>query len=238
MISSLYDCFKHWSNEGSVYVYSDPHFDDKDCLLMNKNWPTPTQQIEMINSKVKKNDTLIILGDIGNEKWVRKIKGYKVLIAGNHDKGLSNYRKKYSVHTYDFNCNSKKNIEAIFKKPEYDGYNIHITTTKEIDNTEKYFVAVDNNMFDEVFEGPLFISSKIVLSHEPIDVPFALNIHGHCHNSYSFKTNDKGYVNKINVASDVIHWIPQNLNCIIKNGMLKPIPSIHRLAIEEQKSKI
>ena len=28
MIKSLYKIFQHWSKNGSVYLYSDPHFGD------------------------------------------------------------------------------------------------------------------------------------------------------------------------------------------------------------------
>ena len=35
--------------------------------------------------------------------------------------------------------------------------------------------------FDEIYSGPLIISEKIILSHEPGEVPWALNIHGHDH---------------------------------------------------------
>lgn len=182
MIACLYDCFKHWAANGTVYIYSDPHFEDSDCKLMSGEWPEPEEQVARINARVKKNDTIIILGDIGNPEWVKKINGYKVMIAGNHDRGLSYYK----------------------------------------------------DYFDEVYGGPLFIADKIVLSHEPIDLDFALNIHGHCHCSYICKTNEYG-TNRINVASDVIHWKPMDLNKdIIKQGFLKPLPSIHRLAINAQ----
>lgn len=30
MINSLYPKFRHWSEKGSIYLYSDPHFDDED----------------------------------------------------------------------------------------------------------------------------------------------------------------------------------------------------------------
>ena len=92
MINSLYDVFKSWSGVGSVYVYSDPHFDDEDCKLMNPSWPTLEEQIKKINRIVHKNDTLIILGDVGDERYIKQLKaGYKVLVMGNHDKGKSNY---------------------------------------------------------------------------------------------------------------------------------------------------
>ena len=86
MINSLYDCFKHWSKSGSVYLISDTHFEDNDCKLMDKNWITPQEHINKIKKKVHKNDTLIHLGDVGNPEWLDQLKCYKVLITGNHDK--------------------------------------------------------------------------------------------------------------------------------------------------------
>lgn len=85
MIDSLYDCFKHWAAQGSVYIMSDTHFDDHDCKLMDPNWITPEEQIKILNKKVFKNDTLILLGDIGDPEWAKKIKARKILITGNHD---------------------------------------------------------------------------------------------------------------------------------------------------------
>ncbi len=35
MIKSLYDCFQHWSEKGSVYIMSDPHFEDIDCKTIS-----------------------------------------------------------------------------------------------------------------------------------------------------------------------------------------------------------
>ena len=74
MLPQLYKCFQHWSADGSVYIYSDPHFEDSDCKIMDAAWPTPTEQIAKINKKVHKNDTLIILGDIGNPEYIKKLK--------------------------------------------------------------------------------------------------------------------------------------------------------------------
>ena len=93
MLPQLYKCFQHWSASGSVYIYSDPHFEDSDCKTIDATWPAPAEQIAKINAKIHKGDTLIILGDIGNPKWIKQIKAhYKILIAGNHDAGLSNYK--------------------------------------------------------------------------------------------------------------------------------------------------
>ena len=80
MLKYLYEPFKKWSDGGQVWVYSDPHFEDNDCKLMSEDWPTPQEQIVKINSKVGKNDTIIILGDIGNPEYIKQIKGYKVML--------------------------------------------------------------------------------------------------------------------------------------------------------------
>ena len=41
MLPQLYKCFQHWSAGGSVYIYSDPHFEDSDCKIMDAAWPAP-----------------------------------------------------------------------------------------------------------------------------------------------------------------------------------------------------
>lgn len=91
----LYEPFKKWKDSGVIWIFSDPHFGDSDCKLMDKKWISPEEQVDRINSKVGKKDTLIILGDIGDLEYVKLLKGYKVLIMGNHDKGASNYKKIY-----------------------------------------------------------------------------------------------------------------------------------------------
>jgi calcineurin-like phosphoesterase family protein len=85
MIDCLYDCFKHWAANGSVGILSDPHFCDADCKTMDRNWIDPDEHVAMINKKWHKNDTLILLGDLGDPEYVKQIKAKKVLITGNHD---------------------------------------------------------------------------------------------------------------------------------------------------------
>ena len=179
MIQSLYPFAKKWSQNGSIWIFSDTHFDDEDCLLMDKNWISPTEQIKTLKKYCHKNDTLVLLGDIGNPEYLRQIRSYKVLITGNHDAGLSNY--------------------------------------------EDYF--------DEMYDGPVFISPKILLSHEPVDLPFVYNIHGHVHDR---KEKDNLH---LNVAANIIGYTPVNLGKIIKNGVLKNIPSLHRMTIDAQTEK-
>ena len=85
MIKSLYPIFQKWSAMGSVYIISDTHFDDSDCKLMDPNWITPQEHMEIIKKDVRKGDTLIHLGDVGNPTYLDELKCYKVLISGNHD---------------------------------------------------------------------------------------------------------------------------------------------------------
>lgn len=94
MYKYLYDDLAaRWYRGGRIYFYSDPHFSDPEMVYLRKNYIGDDEQVRRINSKIGKNDTLIILGDIGNPEWIKKIRGYKVLIKGNHDGGNSNYQR-------------------------------------------------------------------------------------------------------------------------------------------------
>ena len=66
MIQSLYEPFRKWTDNGSVWLISDPHFDDADCKIMNKDWIKPEEHIQILNQNIYKNDTLVCLGDCGN----------------------------------------------------------------------------------------------------------------------------------------------------------------------------
>lgn len=167
---------------------------------MDPNWPTPEEQVKLINSKVGKRDTLIILGDIGDVEYVKQLKGRKVLIMGNHDRGASNYQKYYTT--------------SIDKEG-----NEHI---------------LHNKLFDEVYEGPLFISPKILLSHEPIKLDFGINIHGHDHNGVKIQYWNQDNKLDINVCSNVIGYEPVRLDKVIEGY---DIDDIHRTVINKAISK-
>lgn len=90
-------------------------------------------------------------------------------------------------------------------------------------------------VFDEVYSGPLWISQKLVLSHEPIIVedthfgmPIGFNIHGHDH-SKNFCQDEQYY---LNICQNVYGYVPLNLNQFIKSGYLKRVKDIHTLAKE------
>ena len=106
MHKSLYDRFAHWFNNdrGQVYFYSDPHFSDEEMKYLRTNYISDEEQVKRINAKIGKYDTIVILGDVGNTDWVRKIRGRKVLVMGNHDSGASNYQRiiRMVENRYDF----------------------------------------------------------------------------------------------------------------------------------------
>lgn len=187
MIAKLYDVFKHWSSNGSVWIISDPHLGDPHSREWNPEWPMPEEYLNTVNMVANKNDTLICLGDCGIDlTYIKRMKaGYKVLIKGNHDsKGNATYKGE--------------------------------------------------NLFDEVYSGPLFIADQILLSHEPVyGLNFCVNIHGHCHTG-AYEYVDEWGGKHINLASDVVHWKPTNLGKLIKEGVVAHIPTIHRLAIDRQ----
>lgn len=226
----VYDCFKTWSDFDVAWVFSDPHFEDPDCKLMNSDWPSPEEQVKLINSKVGKRDLLFILGDVGNTEWIKRLKGYKVLIKGNHDSGSANYQRKVRVINNITN-EEVDNLDNIIYRNQMLSY----WQDKAIDAKYGQASALsdvrieDNHLFDEVYEGPLMISEKIILSHEPIkNINWAFNIHGHDHSN--IEVNDNYH---LNLCAEHVNYTPVCLKHIIESGVLKNIDSIHRITIDK-----
>ena len=92
-LPGLYDCFQHWGEKNAVWVISDTHFGDKDIQKAFPNRPSDEELIKNINQKVGKTGTLLLLGDVGDIECAKQLKGYKVLICGNHDSGAANYKE-------------------------------------------------------------------------------------------------------------------------------------------------
>ena len=226
MIAGLYKIFDHWHLEGTLFIYSDPHFNDTD-LNTYIGRPDAEELVKLINSKVGRNDTIIILGDIMDIEPVKKIRGYKVLIMGNHDSGRTNYERK--IWSMKFDKEQYQRDEALLEMQRlYPGCHYTISEGYQFHSPfECWEVIADNMLFDEVYEGPLMIAEKLILSHEPVDVPWAFNIHGHIHDPKH--KNDKRH---FNVCSDVIGYVPINMNQWMKQGYLSHIESIHRTTID------
>jgi len=230
MISILYDTFKKWSAKGSVYIISDPHFSDAESFEFRKASGKLPEEVNStedldnyiirnINSVVGKNDTLICLGDVGNIECVAKLKaGYKVLLLGNHDKGADNYKRAAVDIT-----NLKVDLAKSVKLPKELFMGEH-----ELDK----HVIFDNKLFDEVYSGPLMISDKVILSHEPI-IPcpdYLVNLCGHVHaKDHEFVVDKHKYYN---FCAEAIDYRPVSLGNLIKNGLLSKVKDIHRVTVD------
>ena len=88
-LPGVYKIFNdRWCNQ-TVWCISDTHFGDEDLRAGMPNRPSDEELVRRINAKVGRKDTLLLLGDCGSPEFVRQLRGYKVLIAGNHEPGLS-----------------------------------------------------------------------------------------------------------------------------------------------------
>ena len=233
MIQGLYKLFDHWHTNGTVWLVSDTHFNDQELYIGTKHVmrENASDYVKLINSKVGKNDTLIHLGDVGDINAVRSIKGYKVLVMGNHDSGRRNHERYIYKEKFDSKEYTKPQIlEIMQEKYPY----CCITISGEYYDTQhepfSYYLAfADNCLFDEIYEGPLVISEKLILSHEPIQgLVSMMNIHGHVH-EFNYK-NDKYHYNICPDATG--HFEPINFNRLVKEGVASHINSIHRQTID------
>jgi len=225
----LYPCFKHWLEFNNIWLLSDPHFNDPEMVHLRKNYISDEEQVKRINAKVGKKDLLICLGDIGDISFVSKLRaGYKVLIKGNHDdKGDSYYQRVRN----EIKCFSTEpaEVEAEIAKCLSD-----INLFDKLDEVIKKYTTVkveDNHLFDEVYSGPVWIAEKILLSHEPIDIPYAFNIHGHDHANWF--SND----HHLNLCAEHIDYTPVSLAALVKEGKFANVDNIHRMTIDRATEK-
>lgn len=225
MLPGIYDMFQKWG-EQAVWIYSDPHFGDKELECGIKNRPSDEEQIKNINAKCGRKDTLIILGDVGDIECVRQLRAArKILIMGNHDSGSTNYKRQIITDMYDKEKYSREEAIADMRK-NLPGWKISAIEGHQFRSPFKFWlVSADNCLFDEVYEGALIVGEKLILSHEPVDIPWAFNIHGHDHAGHK-------RVNHLNVCSDVIGYEPINFNQFLKSGAMSKIQTIHRETID------
>lgn len=224
-IQGLYKIFDHWHSEGTLWIYSDPHFNDPD-LKRGINRPDAEELVKLINSKCGRKDTLIILGDIVDIEPVKQIRAKrKILVMGNHDAGRTNYERVQYHERFEIERSEEDVIDAM--KRLYPGCRYTALEASGFHAPFEWWdVYADNMLFDEVYEGPVMIGEKLILSHEPIDVPWAFNIHGHDHAGHPRK-------NHLNVCADVIGYIPVNMNQFMKSGAMAHVDTIHRDTIDK-----
>lgn len=231
-IPQLYPCFKHWDNQ-TIWIFSDTHFGDKELRAGEPGRPTDDEIVKNINSKVGRKDTLILLGDVGDVEYVRRLRGYKVLICGNHDIGYTTYQRQKINKIFDKEKYTYEQVKEIMKK-EYPNWNITIDEGYDFHSPFTFYTAIaDNCLFDEVYTGALIIGEKLIISHEPIqNITWAFNIHGHVHD---IRAKDDKY--HLNCCAEAIHFIPVNFNQLVKTGICSPVETIHRETIDRATAK-
>ena len=226
-IAGLYKIFDHWHQEGTLWIVSDPHFGDDELTTGIHNRPSAAEIAQRINAKCGRKDTLICLGDVGDVEYVKLLRAkHKILICGNHDAGRTNYERQ--IWTEIFDQSQYQREDALLEmKRKYPNCRYTISEGYQFHSPFEYWqVTADNMLFDEVYEGPLMIAEKLILSHEPVDVPWAYNIHGHDHQGRKRK-------NHTNVCVDVTGYQPINMNQWMKSGAMAHVETIHRDTIDK-----
>ena len=226
MIPTLYPIFQHWSKNGSVYIISDTHFGDPDREYMGYNI-TEEEQIKILKKTVHKQDTLVHLGDVGDPSYFKDFPCYKVLIMGNHDQSKTKFEQKDAIIDLDNLTDEEIKLKERKKEIDYWSYEFHRPFKRGYKS---------NNLFNEIYTGPLWIAEKLVLSHEPIRIELSTsmdyivyNIHGHDHSKQELRD-----LVHLNLAQNIYGYEPLNLKKFIEEGYLKYIPSIHRATIDHQ----
>ena len=127
------------------------------------------------------------------------------------------------------------------------GRKILIMGNHDEGSKNNYSKDKDPKLFDEVYTGALLIADNIMLSHEPIDFKYALDIHGHDHGLSDFrkyvktpvgdpmteymKAAKKNGLNKICVIAELTGYKPISLAKIINAGLPAIADDIHRTTI-------
>jgi calcineurin-like phosphoesterase family protein len=227
MLPGIYDSFQHWGEKHqTVWIYSDPHFNDDELAGGIKGRPSAEEQVKRINAKCGRRDCLIVLGDVGDIDYVRQLRAeYKILVMGNHDAGASNYKRQVITRIYDQDKFTKEEVLDEMRM-YFHNWKITINESCEFHAPFKRWVATaDNLLFDEVYEGALIVGEKLILTHEPVEIPWLFNVHGHDHAGRKRQ-------NHLNVCSDVIGWEPVNFTSFLKSGFGSKIQTIHRETID------
>ena len=225
-LSGVYKSFlERWDGLQTCWIISDTHFGDKDLKQGIHNRPSDEELVKSINAKCGKTDLLIHLGDVGDVSYVKQLRAkYKILIMGNHDCGRTLYERQIITRTFPRKIFQED--EAMLEMQRiYPGCRHIISEEYDFENENYVWVVkADNMLFDEVYDGALIIGEKFILSHEPVELPWALNFHGHDHQAGFHK-------NSVNCCCDVIGYKPINMNQIMKQGLAARIDTIHRATI-------
>ena len=227
-LPQLYDIFRErWEPFSDIYLVSDTHFNDKELCVGSKQIERKDsdEYVKLINSKVGKKSILLHLGDVGDLEVMKKVRGYKVLVMGNHDTGATKYKRQ--SWKKDFNKDKYTRAEVLAEmKKLYPNCRYDIRDSYDF---ECWVATADNGLFDWVFEGPVQIGEKLILSHEPLECGWAFNIHGHIH-SFTHKDDARHMC----ICPEVTkQFEPINFNQLMKSGFMSKIQTIHRDVIDK-----
>jgi calcineurin-like phosphoesterase family protein len=110
--------------------------------------------------------------------------------------------------------------ESIMKNiPKLNGYKILI-----LGNHDNYAKSVYNELFDEVYDHPIYYHKRIVFSHTPVMVsPGTINVHGHIHDM-ELKSDQH-----FNACPEIQGYSPISIKKINKLMSIIPKENIHFL---------
>ncbi len=101
-----------------IYFTSDLHLGHQNIIKFERTQFSSIQEhdefiINTIKKKMKKNDELYLLGDIGNQnklEWLREVEWKKYFLIGNHDYASKEYYKELFDEFYEYPHYLKKRI--------------------------------------------------------------------------------------------------------------------------------
>jgi calcineurin-like phosphoesterase family protein len=145
------------------YVYSDPHFGHTKLRIVGrKRFNSDEEMHEYMLSAYNKvivdnNSKVYWLGDLGDKKFIEefvpKMRGYKILILGNHDKYNKAFYQKYFDEVYEVGLFWNKRIFlSHHPMPIEEGFiNIHGHTHLINVETGRHFnVCVEQTNYEPV----------------------------------------------------------------------------------------
>ena len=205
----LYDIFaeKWQSDNRQVFFYSDPHFGDLECYA--KRGQLALNLLEHGNTALIISEIAELFqacrdGVISADDYVRAFDELQI-------KSINRRCGKAST----FVClGDVGDLECVKKlRPRYK-----VLILGNHDAGATYY----KQAFNEVYDGELLISAKLLLSHVPVFSTNKINLHGHDHCS----------VDQFNMAAESICYVPKSLNEIVATGKLKTVRSSERKAID------
>lgn len=197
MYRHLYDSFKHWYDLGGTVFFLSDPHFGDDEMRQVRKNNISDEEIIKRINKTVGKTSTLVI--LGDVGDVEWVKEIKV------------GRKVLIIGNHDKGASNYKREIGFLVNPF----------------TKETRVVKDNKLFDEVYEGVLMISDKIMLSHEPVNFEYAFNIHGHDHSN---KFKDRQH---LNVCAEHIDYTPVSLNQIVKSGVLSNVPNIHRITIDK-----